>query len=336
MANIPASLKELPSNFRLTQIPSVKPQLLLMMWHTIRWPPVEWFIGRQDIVHTLTAGVLPACRRAHLIVTLYDLVWWRFPQGLNFWGRFFNQTALSFGIRDATAITTISVATSDDVLAYAAHRLSRARVRVIPVAADPSFKIIDDQKFIRSVCQKHGIKSRYILNIGTIEPRKNIDRLIRAYSLLEPELRSNHALVIVGPYGWRMAPIQTLAASLGLQKHVIWTGRIPDKEIMALLSGATVFAYPSLYEGFGLPILEAMHCDVPVITSNTSSMPEVAGDAALLVNPKNVNDIAQALKRVLTDDDLRDLLIKKARSQRTHFSYARMASEVLDLYKSIG
>ncbi|MDP9316325.1 MAG: glycosyltransferase family 4 protein, partial [Chloroflexota bacterium] len=128
--------------------------------------------------------------------------------------------------------------------------------------------------------------------------------------------------------------LQQLVATLGLEENVIWTGYIPDKELSVLLSGATIFVYPSLYEGFGIPILEAMQCDVPIITSNISSMPEVAGDAALLVDPTNVEELTAAMQQLLFDENLRTQLVERGRIQHTHFSYRHMAEEILTLYQT--
>jgi glycosyltransferase involved in cell wall biosynthesis len=132
-----------------------------------------------------------------------------------------------------------------------------------------------------------------------------------------------------------VAPIRELIQSRGLERQVIWAGHVPDNDITAILSGANLLVYPSLYEGFGIPILEAMLCDVPVITSDVSSMPEVSGDAALLVDPLDVRALTEALARLLTDPELRERLVRRGRIQRARFSYERMASQMLELYQSI-
>jgi len=332
---LPASLVNLPPNFRLVQLSSIKPQLTWLAWHTLRWPPIEWFIGEQDVVHATTMSIIPACKETKLLVTVPDLVWRRFPQGLKFWGRFFCRTGLSIIAHNVCYITAISDATRNDTLAYLQNNSQLDHIQTIQIATSYSFQPFIDTQVIRKVCEKYGIADNYIINIGTVEPRKNLARLLQAYALLPFSMREKYQLVIVGPYGWKMPTIKMLAESLNLQDQVIWTGFVTDEDLPILLSGATIFVYPSLYEGFGLPILEAMQCDVPVITSNISSMPEVAGDAALLVDPMNVEDISAKMEQLLNEPNLRQHLVERGRIQRMKFSWRRTAEEYLELYKVI-
>jgi glycosyltransferase involved in cell wall biosynthesis len=338
MQRLAEEIRQLPPNFRLQQLPAIKPQLQFLLWHTLRQPPVDLqrFLGRQDILHVTTPGLVPACKHARLVLTVYDLVCWRFPQGLNRWGRFFHRSGLRIGAREATAIATISEATRQDLLTHFGPAIDAERVRTIPIAAIADFAPILDPAQIDQARQRFGIRGKYIINIGTLEPRKNLARLLQAYATLTPALRATYTLVIVGPYGWKIQGIQQLVDSLGLQNQVIWTGHLPDHDMNILLSGATLFAYPSLYEGFGIPLLEAMQCDVPILTSNVSSLPEVAGNAALLVDPTDVTAIATGLSRLLEDEALRAQLVENGRIQRTRFSYRAMAEQYLDLYQAAG
>jgi glycosyltransferase involved in cell wall biosynthesis len=185
-----------------------------------------------------------------------------------------------------------------------------------------------DPARIAAVRSAHGITRDYVLAIGTREPRKNHRRLLKAFRALPEALRSRTQLVVIGATGWGIEDQSTPD-----DDRVVWTGYVPEEDMRALLSGATAFAYPSLFEGFGLPILEAMACDIPVVTSNTSSMPEVAGDATLLVDPTSVEEISQALARLLTDDALRRELVCRGRAQRTRFSFRRMAEQYRELYE---
>ncbi|HEX6288543.1 MAG TPA: glycosyltransferase family 1 protein [Herpetosiphonaceae bacterium] len=336
MRRLPEEIRHLPPNFRLRQLPSIKPQLHFLLWHTLRQPPVDLprFLGPQEVIHAMTTGFVPAYKHARLVLTVNDLVCWRFPQGLTRWGRFFQRSGLWIGVREAALIATISEATRQDLLVQYGSKLDAERVRTLPIAANAMFKPIRDAQQIEQVRQKFGIRNQYIISIGTLEPRKNLERLLQAYATLPPELRTAYALVIVGPYGWKITGIQQLIDSLGLQDQVIWTGHLPDHEMNILLSGAAVFAYPSLYEGFGIPLLEAMQCEVPILTSNVSSLPEVAGDAAVLVKPTDVAAIGAGLRRLLEDNSLRAQLIEKGRVQRTRFSYRRMAEQYVDLYQA--
>ncbi len=335
--HVPEILRHLPNNFHMQHVPSIKPQLSFLAWHTLRWPTLDTTVlGQQDIVHATTPSIVPACKHARLIVTVYDLVCWRFPQGLKPWGRYYQRTGMKAAACEAAYITAISDATRQDFLTQFAGQVGPERVRTIPIAATSNLEAVQDQDLIKGVCERYKITRPFIINIGTIEPRKNVARLLKAYAALPSSVRTTYQLVIVGPYGWNVPALQQLVSTLQLENDVIWTGYIPDNELSVLLSAATIFVYPSLYEGFGIPILEAMQCDVPVITSNISSMPEVAGNAALLVDPTNVQKLTAAMQQLLSDENARTQLIEQGRIQRTRFSYRHMAEEVLALYQTVG
>lgn len=172
----------------------------------------------------------------------------------------------------------------------------------------------------------------YILFVGTIEPRKNLKNLLTAYSLLPTAIRNNYPLVIVGGKGWNN---NIELAEIGKTPGVNWLGYVSNQELGALYRNASVFAYPSLYEGFGLPVLEAQQFGVPVVTSNVSSLPEAAGEGALLIDPKNPKSISRALQRVLEDKELHQKLSKKARSHAQKFSWEKAARETLEVFKSV-
>ncbi|MFL5618866.1 MAG: glycosyltransferase family 4 protein [Gemmatimonadaceae bacterium] len=328
IGTLPPVLASLPPHMRLVQLPVRKPQLTYLGWHTLRRPRLERWIGAHDVVHATSPNVVPACGDARLVLTVHDLVWSRFPEGLTFWGRFFHRTGLTIAAREAAAIAADSEATRADVFERMGDDLDRSIVHCIHLGTD--FVAVKDASRIAAVQATLGITGDYVLAIGTREPRKNHRRLLEAFHALPNELRARTQLVVVGAAGWGVE-----GGWLDSTDRVVWTGYLPDEDMRALLSGATAFAYPSLFEGFGLPILEAMACDVPVITSNTSSMPEVAGDAALLVEPTNVPSITAALSRLLGDDALRRSLVARGRIQRARFSNRRMAEQYRDLYEQV-
>jgi glycosyltransferase involved in cell wall biosynthesis len=321
-----APMASLPPHVRLVQLPVRKPQLTYLAWHTIRRPAIERWIGPQDVVHATSPNVVPARRAARLVLTVHDLVWWRFPEGLTAWGRFFHRTGLEIAAREATAIATDSEATRADVLERMGSAIDPSKVHCIPLGTE--IRVEADPARIAAAKLAFGITGDYVLAIGTIEPRKNHRRLLEAFDALPTDIRDRTQLVVVGAPGWGLE-----RESLASTDRLVWTGYISDDDMRALLSGATAFAYPSLFEGFGLPILEAMACDVPVITSNTSSMPEVAGDAALLVDPESVPEITAALLRLLSDAGLRQSLVARGRVQRSRFSVRTMAERYRDLYE---
>jgi glycosyltransferase involved in cell wall biosynthesis len=169
--------------------------------------------------------------------------------------------------------------------------------------------------------------------VGVLQPRKNVAGLVAAYRLLPPELQASHRLVITGKPGWMTGGLATLAQELG--EAVKLTGYVPDEDLPVLYSMADCLAYPSLYEGFGLPPLEAMACGTPVVTSNVASLPEVCGDAALLVDPSSVTEISAALQRVLTDAALRTQMIERGRDQAARFDWTTSARRLLSVLRGV-
>jgi glycosyltransferase involved in cell wall biosynthesis len=326
VGQLPAPIASLPRHVRLVQLPVRKPQLTYLAWHTIRRPAIERWLGPQDVVHATSPNVVPARHAARLVLTVHDLVWWRFPQGLTAWGRFFHRTGLEIGAREASAIAADSEATRADVLERMGPAIDPSKVHCIHLGTE--FRVESDLSRVAAAKRAFGITGDYVLAIGTLEPRKNHKRLLEAFGALPSQIRDRTQLVVVGAPGWGLE-----RDSLVARDRVVWTGYISDPDMRALLSGATAFAYPSLFEGFGLPILEAMACNVPVVTSNTSSMPEVAGDAALLVDSESVSAITEALVRVLSDSELRLRLASRGRAQLARFSLRTMAEQYRVLYE---
>ncbi|WP_263970717.1 glycosyltransferase family 4 protein [Leptolyngbya sp. KIOST-1] len=175
----------------------------------------------------------------------------------------------------------------------------------------------------------------YILFVSTLEPRKNVVRLIQAFDQLKTQHQINHQLVLVGQKGWQFEPIFEAIAASPWRHHIRHLDYLSDAEVAYCYQNADVFAYPSLYEGFGLPVLEAMTLGCPVVTANTSSLPEVAGDAALMVDPTSVEELAEALGRVIGDRALRQTLIERGYQQADQFSWTRTAKSTLAAYRSL-
>jgi glycosyltransferase involved in cell wall biosynthesis len=177
------------------------------------------------------------------------------------------------------------------------------------------------------------IYKNFILFVGSLEPRKNVRTLIKAYAEYLKVNPDQYTLVITGGRGWLNDDIYALVAELGLERHVRFLGYIQESDLRCLYSVAKVFVYPSLYEGFGLPPLEAMACGAPVITSHTSSLPEVVGDAAILIDPDNVEELFHAIRTVLLDDDLRLRMRKNSLERAKLFSWTRTAQQTLAVYR---
>jgi glycosyltransferase involved in cell wall biosynthesis len=189
---------------------------------------------------------------------------------------------------------------------------------------------------VNRVRGKYDIKGEYLLYVGTLEPRKNVVRLLQAFHKLKREGHTDYKLVITGAKGWLYQNIFSLISKLELHHQVIFTGWVPEEELPILMSGAQVLVYPSLYEGFGLPPLQAMACGTPVITSNISSMPEVVGDAAILIDPYNIDEIATAIHQVLSDGDLRQRMSQMGIERAKLFSLEKEARQTIEIFNSFG
>jgi glycosyltransferase involved in cell wall biosynthesis len=211
------------------------------------------------------------------------------------------------------------------------------RVFVTPLAASENFYPVTDSEIISQKLKQYQIPAQpYLLSLCTLEPRKNLSFLLQCFAQLlsqDPNLHLN--LVLVGVSGWKNNDIFQVVQSYPLlKKHVIFTGYIPDRDLSSIYSGALAFVYPSLYEGFGLPPLEAMQCGTPVITSNTSSLPEVVGDAGLMINPTNRDDLCQAMLNLINNSKLRNQLSQKGIDRATQFSWSKCATETIKVYET--
>jgi glycosyltransferase involved in cell wall biosynthesis len=227
-------------------------------------------------------------------------------------------------LRRAAALPCNSHATRADLVRIFPQTTRKSSV--IPLAADPGFSAP-----VAAPGHPDLDGKPYVLAVGTLEPRKNLERLMEAWWSLDATARAGHVLALVGPVGWDSAPILAAARDQGAKL----LGRVSEDELRALYAGASAFAYPSLYEGFGLPVLEAMAAGAPVVTSTVSSLPEIAGDAALLVDPYDASEIGAAITRLLNDPALADGLRAKGRRQAATYSWERTASETLALLRAI-
>lgn len=208
------------------------------------------------------------------------------------------------------------------------------KISVILSAANPIYRQIPDDE-VEKGCQSYNLrKNSYLLFVGALEPRKNIPVLIKAYSKLITDF-PDLLLVIVGKKGWMYDSIFNLVTLLNLQNHIKFLGYVPESDLVALYNGARLFVYPSAYEGFGFPILEAMQCGTAVITSNISSMPELASDAALLVKPGDVEDLFFTINLVLKNDILLQKLSEKSLVRATKFSWLKTAQQTIHLYETL-
>jgi glycosyltransferase involved in cell wall biosynthesis len=266
------------------------------------------------------------------VVTIHDLGYLHFPQAHPPLARLYLDLSTRWNARVATHVIADSQATKDDLVRH--YGTSPDKITVAYPGRDENLRRVDDPSAIEAVKRQHNISGEYLLYIGTLQPRKNIARLIRAFSALHARHSTLH-LVLAGGKGWRYDDIFAEVKRLGLESQVLFPGRVAEEDKATLLSGAKALVFPSLYEGFGLPVVEAMQCGTPVICSNTSSLPEVASEAALLVDPLDVDALTQAMARLLDDADLRRTLIERGYAQAQKFSWATCAVRVLAVLESV-
>jgi glycosyltransferase involved in cell wall biosynthesis len=287
---------------------------------------------RIDLLHALAfAG--PLAISIPWVVTVYDLSFIRYPQSFNAANRTFLAWAVGNSVRRADRIIAISESTRRDLISiFGAHP---DRVTVIYCGTDPAFAAAHSTAEVEAYRTRRHLPDRFILHVGTIEPRKNIARLIRAFGRAKRAARLPHKLVLIGARGWKYTDVDQAIEQEKLEDDVIFGDYVPQDELPLCYRAADLFVYPSLYEGFGMPPLDAMAGGTPVVTSNAASLPEVVGDAALQVLPDDEAALADAITRALTDPALREQMIVRGFIQAARFSWARAAQETAGVYHTV-
>ncbi len=315
-----------------TVIPlTAKPwRMSVLLADFLRVPMDRWIPGI-DVFHG-TDHLLPPLRRARTVFTLHDLIFKFFPEYHLPLNRAFLGVMLPRFLRRADAIIAVSECTKRDAIRL--YHLPPEKITVIYEGVDPALRPVEDKNLIAQARARYAHGQPFILYLGTIEPRKNIVALIDAVRALRAR-GLPHRLLIAGRKGWLYQPTLDHVAQMGMSDAVDFLDYVPDAELPALFSACDAFVFPSLYEGFGLPPLEAMACGAPVVCSNTSSLPEVVGDAAVLFDPRDIGEIASAIERVVSDAALRDELRAKGIAQAAKFSWERAARETLAVYESV-
>lgn len=300
-----------------------------LIWRFISAPLKLKFIKELDLVHD-PYGIGPLSFKMPFkkVITIHDLTPILFSNTFNSTTVLLHKLLLPRTLRTADKIITDSNSTKKDLINY--FKIPEGKIRVILLAADEKFKPLNNKE-IREAKQKYSLNFPFILYVGTLEPRKNIPSLIKAFYKLKKK-NLQYKLVIAGKKGWKYKEIFETIDKLNLQNDVVFTGYVSDEGLPALYNAADLFVYPSIYEGFGLPPLEAMACGTPVITSNTSSLPEVVGDAGIMVDPYDVDGLADAMHEVLADGGLRANMIKKGLERAKMFSWEQCAKETLEVY----
>ena len=278
--------------------------------------------------------VLPFATRCRAVVTIHDCIHLMFPQYLpGSLAHLYARGAMWTAVRKSDRILTVSEASKRDILRF--FDIAADKVAVIYNAIDERFLAPPDLERMDLIRQRYQLDHPFVLYAGNIKPHKNLERLIDAFGRARAKGLGDLRLVIVGDELSKYPPLRRAVHRHRLDKYVRFLGFQPNETLAAFYRLARAFAFPSLYEGFGLPPLEAMAHGTPVVTSNVSSLPEVLDSAALLVNPENLFDIARGIRQVLTDETLRKDLVRRGYEQVKRYSWERSAQQVLDVYRSV-
>ncbi len=304
-------------------------RVLYRMWETLSWPNVDSLVGGCDVFHA-TNFFLPPTRKARTVVTIHDLGFLAVPQysspkivkpfskGIN---RF---------CRDADAIMVYSESTKRDILRFCDP--DPEKIVIAPLAIDEQYHPVEREKAKEVVRTLHGIEDPYLLFVSTLEPRKNVVGLLESFAILAKDIP--HKLVLIGALGWSSEEYFERIEKLGLGERVVHLGYVAN-DLLSFYSAADAFVFPTHYEGFGLPLLEAMTCGCPVVSSDNSSIEEVTGDGALLVNSHDIEGFADAVSKVLTDRAWRERLVTAGKAKAATFSWTRCAETTLEVYQRL-
>jgi glycosyltransferase involved in cell wall biosynthesis len=293
---------------------------------------------RVDLFHSpcLTAPLVLSCP---LVITVHDMIW-AFPENFTSRGswslkrRFidwYNYLIPRFAIRRASAIITVSQASKDSI--SKTLRINGDKITVTHEAAGSAFRLIEDAERLESARKKYELPSKYILALGAADPRKNIKSLIQAYGLLSDELRREYQLAIVWTHPFLASEISKLVEELGLSGNVCFLRQVPNEDLVSIYNLASIFVFPSRYEGFGLPLLEAMSCGVPVVAANNSSIPEIVEDAAILFDAQDMSGISDTMRQVLADESVQARLRRDGLERAARFSWDKCGFETISVYK---
>jgi glycosyltransferase involved in cell wall biosynthesis len=297
-------------------------------WHRFYLPvPVEWFAGAIDLFHSPNF-ILPPVRNAKTLLTVHDLSFIKHPQGAVDSLRQWLEQVVPRSLARADHILADSNSTKNDLTEI--YNISPDKITVVGAGVEERFQPLDDPAQLEAVRQKYNLPEKFILGLGTLEPRKNFTGLIAAFS--QSPVRKTHHLVIAGGKGWLYDDIFATAENSPVADRIHFTGFVADDDLPTLYNLADVFAYPSHYEGFGIPVIEAMACGTPVICANNSCLPEVAGESALQVTATDIPALAQGLSDLVIDFSLREGVVVEGFNQAKKFNWPSAAQRLLDVY----
>lgn len=320
------------SHIRVLPLPVRIYNLLLASSFKPALAQFEQYYGNSDIVHGTNYSVYP-CQHSKNVMSIYDLTFVKYPQFTNsVVKKYIKQVKQCLTWTDL--IVTISENSKKDIVEY--FQVNPKNICVTPLASQYHLDYltnVDIEPFKKIV--KYNFAQPYLLFVSTIEPRKNIITLIDAFNLLKQKYRIEHQLVLIGQKGWHYKPIFEKIAISAWKSSIHHLDYLPNELVAFFYKNADVFVYPSYYEGFGLPVLEAMNLGAPVVTSNTSSLPEVVGNAAILIDPHDPTSLAAAILQVISDAQLRNQLINRGKEQAKLYSWEKTAKATIAAYKTL-
>lgn len=305
--------------------------ILEILFNRLRYPKIEKLTGQVDVFHSSDWTQPATVGSAKMVTTVHDLIVYLFEKSSHPKIVSTQKRRLEIVKKEADAIICDSQTTKDDLVKFLG--VQESKTRVVYLAAAEEFKPQDEDK-VKEVLAKYKIKKPYILSVATQEPRKNIQKLLDVFEKIVPQ-RPEYHLVLTGKYGWGPA-LSDGRPGFHAPENVIWTGFIPQDDLTCLYSGSRAFVYPTLYEGFGLPILEAMACGAPVVTSNNSSMVEIAKDAAILVDPRSDGQIKKAIDFILSLNlENYQKMVRASLDRARRYSWTKTARETLKVYEEV-
>lgn len=305
-----------------------KPWRMAVWLGQLGYAPFNRLLPGAELYHA-TEHLLMRLSGVPTVLTVHDLIFRRYPAHHKRLNRWYLNLTMPLYCRRATRIIAVSEQSKRDVVE--AYGIAPDKITVVYEAAAPDFRPQPAETVARAK-QRYGLPERYVLSVGTIEPRKNLGRVLTAFERLHRDGLVD-AFVIVGKRGWLYDDFFAQLEASPAKQAVIFPGWVEDGDLPAIYAGAAAVAFPSEFEGFGLPALEGMACGAPVVCSNTSSLPEIAGDAALLVDPSSVDEITDALRRALAEPELAEEMRRRGYAQAAKFSWERAARETVEVYE---
>jgi len=320
------------NNTKIYRLPKIFQRAFNLLWKVIRFPVANIIFGKADIFFFTNFVDFPVIARKKILM-IPDMSFRVYPQFTERKNLRFLERGVLSSIKRADKILTISENAKKEICSF--YHTSTEKVEVIYLGCPNNVKVVNDLDKIEKIKNKYSIPGKYILTMGTIEPRKNLKELIKAYNKLDDGIKDEYSLVLSGGKGWYYEEIFGIVNDMGLQERVLFTGYVDEDDVSSIYSGASLFVFPSIYEGFGLPILEAFNCGVPVLCSSSSSIPEVGGDAVMYCDPASADSIRDGIKMILADKDLSSELVEKGYEQAKKFSWKDSAKKIVEIINNL-